>query len=539
MATVALDGSWLDVNDALVNFLGYDRTTLLTLDFQSITYPADLEGDLALVGEILAGHIDHYQLTKRYLRPGGETVWALLSVNLIRDDFNDDPLYFIVQIVDIDAQHRLEVQFARMQEERQAAADRERGALRHLVDLHADVATLDSEESALRAVVEAALTVVPHADGAVIELEETSSEEGPPTPVLRYRSVSGTLSGQLGQSVRRDASLSGQALSSRELLHAADTETDPRVDLAACRRTGIRSMLVAPLLAGDDALGVLKVASARPHAFDTVDETALYLLAHSLTAALRHVRDRELVASALSEARVANAALEIADAFKTDLVGMLAHEIGNPLSVLFGATELALETWGGQGSPQRRYLELMERNSGRIERTIRNVVSLAAAGSGEIVAYPEVVDVYERAAEALAAAGLPTTRVSRPYAGTPQAWVQVEHLDQVLTNLVSNALKYGSTPTLHIESVDAHTVRVACVDYGAGVPPEFVPALFQRFSRSERARKTAKGSGIGLYIVRELVRAGGGDITYEPTPGGGATFIVELPAAPDDTSAPT
>lgn len=535
MATVSLEGGWLEANDALLRFLGYDRDDLLALDFQAITHPEDLAPDLDLVRQVLEGRMDHYQLTKRYLRADGRVVWALLSVNLVREPGSGEPAYFICQVVDVDSQHRLEIELNRLREEREAIATREVGALRQLVELHADVATLDSEESALVAVVEAALRVVPHGDGAVVELpEDLPADPGDPgaaREVLRYRAVSGRLADQLDQAVDRHRSLSGRCFTTGSLLHSRDTEDDPRVDAAACRSTGIRSMLVAPLMAGTEALGVIKVASGAAGAFDEVDEAALVLLAHSLTAALLHVRDRGLVASALRSAEEANVELARVDGFKTDLVGMLGHEIGNPLSVLAGATELALSDWGAQGSPaQRRYLELIERNAARIERTVSDVLSLVTAESGRIVARPAAVDVAERAAEALAAADLPGRVTSRD-AGPVRAWVQPEHLDQMLTNLVSNAVKYGAQPVVEVSTASPGRVRVAVVDRGRGVPAEFVDALFDRFSRSEDASSRAKGTGLGLYIVRELARAAGGDVTHEPTPGGGATFVIDLPAA--------
>lgn len=203
MATVGLDGRWLEANDALVAFLGFTRAELLARDFQSITYPEDLAPDLALVQQVLAGRMEHYQLTKRYVRGDRRVVWALLSVQLVRDERTGEPDCFLVQVVDVDAQHRLEL-----------ALERERAALRHLVDLHADITTLTDEESALEAVIRAAMVVVPHADGAVIELPEELVEDGKALDVLRYRAVTGRLSDQLDQVVDRHRSLSGRAFHS-------------------------------------------------------------------------------------------------------------------------------------------------------------------------------------------------------------------------------------------------------------------------------------------------------------------------------------
>jgi PAS domain S-box-containing protein len=100
MALVAPDGRFLRVNQSLCNMLGYSATELLARDFQSITYPDDLESDLGLVRQVLDGSIPYYQLEKRYLHKERRIVWALLSVSLLRGR-NGEPLHFISQIQDI------------------------------------------------------------------------------------------------------------------------------------------------------------------------------------------------------------------------------------------------------------------------------------------------------------------------------------------------------------------------------------------------------------------------------------------------------
>ncbi|MBB1521465.1 PAS domain S-box protein [Aquipseudomonas guryensis] len=97
MALVSLDGRWLEVNDALCNMLGYSREILLQLDFQRLTHPDDLQGDLHLLDQLLAGAINSYQLEKRYLDSQGRIIWILLSVSLVRDA-QGQPLHFVSQI---------------------------------------------------------------------------------------------------------------------------------------------------------------------------------------------------------------------------------------------------------------------------------------------------------------------------------------------------------------------------------------------------------------------------------------------------------
>jgi diguanylate cyclase (GGDEF)-like protein/PAS domain S-box-containing protein len=105
MALVGIDGSFLRVNRALPELLGFERETLLELTFQDITHPDDLEADLELVRQVIAGERLNYRMEKRYLRADGEEVWANLSVSLVRDE-EGRPLYFISQIEDVTERRR-------------------------------------------------------------------------------------------------------------------------------------------------------------------------------------------------------------------------------------------------------------------------------------------------------------------------------------------------------------------------------------------------------------------------------------------------
>ena len=100
MALVALDGSFMSVNAALCRLLGRDADSLLSITFQELTHPDDLNADLEFVRRLIEGEIDTYELSKRYLRPDGGLVWGLLTVSVVRDA-NERPLHFVSQVQDI------------------------------------------------------------------------------------------------------------------------------------------------------------------------------------------------------------------------------------------------------------------------------------------------------------------------------------------------------------------------------------------------------------------------------------------------------
>jgi len=101
-------------------------------------------------------------------------------------------------------------------------------------------------------------------------------------------------------------------------------------------------------------------------------------------------------------------------------------------------------------------------------------------------------------------------------------------LEQMLCNLLSNAYKYGAAPYVVRVRPDGEEVLIDVVDHGAGVPDDFTDRLFQEFARADDA--VATGTGLGLYVVRTLARAQGGDVTHSPGSMTGARFTVRLPA---------
>src|SRR5215210_8871495 len=102
MALVGFDGTFLSANRAFCELVGRSEKELNALGFQGVTHPDDLDADLELVGRVLEGEIERFELEKRYLRPDGSIVWGLLYVSLVRDS-DDEPVHFVRQVQDITA----------------------------------------------------------------------------------------------------------------------------------------------------------------------------------------------------------------------------------------------------------------------------------------------------------------------------------------------------------------------------------------------------------------------------------------------------
>ncbi|MDP3968191.1 MAG: hybrid sensor histidine kinase/response regulator [Nocardioides sp.] len=211
-------------------------------------------------------------------------------------------------------------------------------------------------------------------------------------------------------------------------------------------------------------------------------------------------------------------------------VAATAHEIRTPVTVLLGVTEALLDG-GLAGSPERRerLLRSLARHATLLDTLTGDLLAAAQGRRGLLGVAQEPVDLAAQVTESLQ--GSPDILVEVP----AEAWVLGEphRLEQLLTNLVGNARKHGGAPIvvrIHEGLEDGQVRTVLEVeDHGPGVPEEFVPELFDEYTRGPGT--TARGIGLGLYVVRQLAEAHGGHVDYRPADHGGAVFRVTLPAA--------
>ncbi len=213
----------------------------------------------------------------------------------------------------------------------------------------------------------------------------------------------------------------------------------------------------------------------------------------------------------------------------------IAHDLRTPLSVIMGYTE-ALADGKLSGAPET--FAVMHQEAQHLSHLVDDLRTLSLADAGELTLTRQVVDpraLLERTAAAHAAQAhkrqVALTVEAVP--GLPEVEVDPERMAQVLGNLVSNALRYtptGGQVTL-AAGVDAAGVTLRVQDNGAGIAPEHLPHIFDRFYRGDESRQHGEGeSGLGLAIAKSLVEAHGGSIAAESTLGGGTTFTIRLPA---------
>jgi signal transduction histidine kinase len=292
-------------------------------------------------------------------------------------------------------------------------------------------------------------------------------------------------------------------------------------------------------------VGVLAAERVYNHAAaqDNPAEFALlhggFLLAESL-ACLTYWRLTEDALDAerrqRAETQASNDALSKANRQVSDLVAMLSHDLRTPLTVINGYAALALQCWPLLDDSQRRdFMERVGRAGHSLQELLDDTLAASAFDAGALEPRPQSVDLGATLREVLDALSDPLDGVHVEQPGPTHVLLDRGHLKQVLSNVVSNAAKYGSPPYRIVVAPGPDAVELRVVDHGPGVPSEFVPHLFERYSRSEQARRGSQGgTGLGLFIARALLQASGGDITYEREGDGASAFVLRLPAVPSD-----
>ncbi len=220
---------------------------------------------------------------------------------------------------------------------------------------------------------------------------------------------------------------------------------------------------------------------------------------------------------------------------RADLVSTVAHELRSPLTSVKGFTATLLAKWPRFTDDQKRVmLETVNADADRVTRLITELLDVSRIESGRIEVHRELVDIGGRAQKIIngrvAAGDVPGRYRVDVHAGLPETWLDADKIDQILANLIENAVRHGAgTVTTVVEPADvagAPGVAVSVRDQGPGIAPEVAPRVFARFWRAKRRG----GAGLGLFIVKGLVEAHGGEITVQQAPGGGADFRFTMPA---------
>ncbi len=229
--------------------------------------------------------------------------------------------------------------------------------------------------------------------------------------------------------------------------------------------------------------------------------------------------------------------LEGVEQRRRELVGDLSHELRTPLTIIRGYLEGLAD---GAIAPSPDTYNRLVRETERLQRLVNDLQELSKLESGylpiearSMAIAPLITQVSDRFADQLL--GVEKLKITVDLAeNLPPVWGDPARVEQVLVNLLSNALRYTPAGEVKIRAyVEAGFVWTAVIDTGIGISVEDLPHVFERFWRADRSRdRVSGGSGVGLAICRRLVELQGGQITAQSDLGTGSTFIFSLPIQP-------
>ncbi len=287
-----------------------------------------------------------------------------------------------------------------------------------------------------------------------------------------------------------------------------------------------RSRITVPIVVGGERFGVITFVARRSVAHGSAEMALTQELAERLALAIQNIRTHAQLRESVAE--------------RERLISVAAHELRGPICSLrlcIQALRRADAKRASEGKPgsATRLMDIIDREERRLARLIDDLLDMARVRSGQLVLDLEYVDLCGVLQDV-------TTRMSME-AERAGCTLQVDaaaslvghwdraRLDQVVTNLLGNAIKFGEGRPITISassSPDGSIARLSVTDNGVGIAPGQQQQIFEPFKRAAGPNRY-KGLGLGLYIVRNIVNQLGGSLAVKSAPGLGATFTVELP----------
>ena len=295
-------------------------------------------------------------------------------------------------------------------------------------------------------------------------------------------------------------------------------------------RAGYRARLVAPLVRGDDIVGMLVVRRRAPGAFAQNIVELMKMFAAQSVLAIQNAR-------LFREIEDKGRQLEVASRHKSQFLANMSHELRTPLNAILGYTELILDNIYGEAPEKMRHvLERVQTNGKHLLGLINDVLDLSKIEAGQLTlslsdySLAELVQGVCVAVEPLATQKSLAlrTRIAR---GLPVGRGDERRLAQVLLNLVGNAINFTEAGEVAIEAIHADgAFSVAVRDSGPGIAAADQAKIFEEFQQVDNTSTRQKGgTGLGLAISKRIVEMHGGRILVDSELGRGSTFTITLP----------
>jgi signal transduction histidine kinase len=327
-----------------------------------------------------------------------------------------------------------------------------------------------------------------------------------------------------------DAFIGGRAFTQQRRIVTHDAPGADPENASTYQEVAAHTVIAAPITLEDRRIGVLTVFASRAPIFIEDDMWLLDLIADQTGVLLE--------ARALNAEEASLQSREEAARLKEEFLSAAAHDLRTPLTVVLGQAELLERraTRNPTAPLDAAGIARIAREARRLRDLVSQLLDVQRLEKGAApmeLADHDLWEVVSAVQERFGEHGLDLRAV--PPAAPLVATMDRMRIEQVLDNLIENAIKYTTSGRLPEISVDweGDQARIAVIDQGVGVPEAERERIFERFYRGSNVENvTDTGMGLGLYICRRIVEGHGGRIWAQPTAGGGTTFVVTLPARP-------
>lgn len=591
MALVSLDGHWLQVNRSLCGILGYSEEELLSMTFQDMTHPEDLDPDLHQMRRLLEGGIQSYQIEKRYFHKLGHEVWVRLDASLVRDA-SSEPLYFIAQIQDITGSKKDAEELERLSRQNELIL---KSAGEGIYGLNLEEKTTFVNPAAER--------ILGYEPGELIgrhqhDIIHHMNPDGEPYPTGDCPIYAALRDGKVHISndevfwrkdgasfpveyvstpIREDGNVVGAVVTFRDISERRRAENDLALreerfrllaenmsDLVCLHEPNGSYVYLSPScrrllgyepkeLIGTDPYALfhpedtelirsgshatsLRGQEPAPVTYRIRKKSGAYTWFETLTEPIcdpdGNVVRLQTSSRDVTDRKRAEDALAEAVRAKTNFLADVSHELRTPLTVIRGNAEVGMEL--ENGCAHTEILEEIVRESTTMSRMVEELLFLARSDSPaqpfrlEPVSTKTFLKALSGRAVLLAQERGATLEATLEGKG----WLRVDpmRIEQAVLALVDNAAKYSPEgEKIHLSSSATNKeLRLVLEDRGRGIPEEDLPRIFDRFYRVNGTQNQA-GNGLGLSIAAAIADAHGGRIEAESRLGEGTRMSLYLP----------
>jgi signal transduction histidine kinase len=330
------------------------------------------------------------------------------------------------------------------------------------------------------------------------------------------------------------SSVTGRATIDGQTFHVPDVASlDPvehALTIELTRKTGVRSLLAAPMLREDHAIGCVLLRRPTPGTFTPRQIQLLEAFAAQAVIAIENVR-------LFTEIQEKSRQLEVASQHKSQFLANMSHELRTPLNAILGYTEMMVDgLYGNLPDKAQGVLERVQANGKHLLGLINDVLDLSKIEAGQLTMASEEYSVADMVATVMSATeSLAKAKnialVSAVPQGLPRGTGDARRLTQVLLNLVGNAIKFTDEGKVEIRARrQDDRFKISVLDTGPGIARADQAKIFEEFQQVDNTSTRKKGgTGLGLSISRKIVELHGGYIAVESELGKGSNFKITIP----------